>query len=81
MGQCGGCRLPVTLRDPLTNKAYSGGYLNTVKCLLDPDIGADYLFSSDPHLDLGHHEIIAQGEMVEESWKSVRDSAEALAGI
>ncbi len=79
MGQCGGYRLPPTLRDPTANKHYSGGYLNVVKCLLDPGVGVEYLFSGDTRLGLAHHEIIAQGEMVLEPWKSVLDSAKALA--
>jgi len=37
------------------------------------------LLSSDPRLDLAQHEIVAQGELVEESWKSVRNSHENLA--
>jgi len=61
------------------NKPYSEGYLNVVKCLLHPEIGVEYLFSSDPRLDLAHNEIVAEGEIVGESWKSVRNSAEALA--
>jgi len=79
MGQCGGCRLPATLRGPDGKKAYCGGYLKPVKCLLDPDVGVEYMFCSDPRLDLAHHEIVEQGEMVSESFKSVRDSAESLA--
>jgi hypothetical protein len=79
MGQCGGCRLPATLVDPYSKKSYTGGYLAPVKCLLDPDIGVEYLFSSDPRLDLAHHEIVSQGEMIDESKKSVRDSHEIIA--
>jgi hypothetical protein len=79
MGQCGGCRLPATLRDPTTGKAYTGGYLNPVECLLDPDIGVEYLFSNDPRLNLAHHEIVAQGKMIEESWMAIRASEENLA--
>lgn len=79
MGQCGGCRLPATLRDPANGKAYSAGYLNPVECLLDPDIGVELLFSSDPRLNLAHHEIVAQGKMIEESWRAVFDSQENMA--
>ena len=78
MGQCGGCRLPATLRVPgaVLDKAYVGGYLNPVECLLDPDIGVEYLFANDPRLNLAHHEIMAQGKMIEESWLEVRNSNE-----
>jgi len=79
MGQCGGCQLPATLRDATFGKPYSAGYLNPVECLLDPDIGVDYLFSSDPRLNLAHHEMVAQGKMIEESWMAVRDSKDNLA--
>ena len=79
MGQCGGCRLPATLREFPTGKTYSGGYLNPVECLLDPDIGVEYLFSNDPRLNLAHHEMVDQGKMIEESWMAVRDSKDNLA--
>ena len=79
MGQCGGCRLPATLYCPKLKKSYCGGYLKPVKCLLDPDVGVEYLFSSDPRLDLAHHEIVSQGEMVDESRIAVRHSHEVAA--
>ena len=76
MGQYGGCRLPTTLRVPgaIPDKAYAGGYLNPVECLLDLDIGVEYLFANDPRLNMAHHEIMAQGKMIEESWLEVRNS-------
>jgi hypothetical protein len=79
LGQCGGCRLPATLRDPTSGKAYTGGYLNPVECLLDPDIGVENLFSNDLRLNLAHHEIVAQGKMIEDSWMAVRHSQDSLA--
>ena len=66
-------------RYPTISKAYSGGYLNPVECLLDPDIGVEYLFANDPRLNMAHHEIMAQGKMIEESWLEVRNSNEQLA--
>ena len=79
MGQCGGCRLPATLRDPKNEKKYAAGYTNPVPCILDPDIGVEYLFADDPRLNLAHHEIMAQGKMIEESWLEVRNCNEQLA--
>jgi hypothetical protein len=79
MEQCGGCRLPATLREFLTGKSYSGWYLNPAACLLDPDIGVEYLFSNDPRLNLAHHEMVDQGKMIEESWMAVRNSKDNLA--
>ena len=79
MGQCGGCRLPATLYDPKLKKSYCGGYMKPVKCLLDPDVGVEYLFASDSRLHLAHHEIVSQGEMIDESKKSVQHSHEIAA--
>jgi len=76
MRQCGGCRLPATLKDPTNNKSYTGGYMESVPCLLDPIIGVEYLISGDPRLYLAHHEMVAQGEMIEAAWKSVHGSQE-----
>ena len=42
-------------------------------------IGVECLHSSDPRLYLARHKIAAQGELVEESWKSVRNSQENVA--
>ena len=53
--------------------------MESVRCLLDPIIGVEYLFSGDPRLDLAHHEMVAQGEMIEAARKSVRGSQENLA--
>lgn len=74
MGQCGGCRLPATLRDPNTGKAYMGGYVEPVQCILDPDIGLEYVYADNPRLNLEHHEIMAQGAMVEDAMKAIRNS-------
>ncbi len=46
---------------------------------MDPDIGVEYLFLNSPRLNLAHHEIVAQGKMIEESWRAVRDSQDNLA--
>lgn len=75
-GQCGGCRLPATLRDPESNKPYSAGYLKPVECLIDPDIGIEMLLADDPRLRLSHHDIMAQGEMIEISKEAVRNGSE-----
>jgi len=78
MGQCCGCRLPATLRDPISEKAYTAGYLNPVARLLDPDIGVEYLFSNDLRLNLAPHEIVAQGKIIKESSLGVSNSNEQL---
>ncbi len=75
-GQCGGCRLPATLRDLDTNKAYSAGYIKPVECVIDPDIGMEMLFAGDVRLRLTHHEIMAQGEMMEKLKEAVRNGSE-----
>jgi hypothetical protein len=46
---------------------------------LDPDIGVEQLFLNGPWLNLAHHEIAAQGKMIEESWMAVRHSQDNLA--
>ena len=79
MGQCGGCRLQATLRDVGSGKAYAAGYSKPVDCILDPDIGVESVYADNPRLHLAHHEIMAQGKMVEEAWRAVRDSEENLA--
>jgi hypothetical protein len=79
MGQCGGCRLPSTLRDNVTKKLYSAAYAKPVECILDPDIGVESVYADNPRLHLAHHEIMAQGRMVEEALRDVRDSEENLA--
>jgi hypothetical protein len=78
MGQCGGCRLLATLYDPKLKKSYCRDYLKPVKYLLDPDVGVEYLFSSDSRLHLAHHKIFSQGEMIDESKKSVRHMQPAI---
>lgn len=79
MGQCGGSRLLATLCNPINDKAYVAGYLNPVPCLLDPDAWVKYLFATDLRLNMTHHEIMAQGKIIEESWLEVRNSNEQLA--
>ena len=79
MGQCGGCRLPATLRDNVTKKHYAAAYAKPVECILDPDIGVEYVYADNPRLQLAHHEMMAQGRMVEEALRAVRDSEEDLA--
>ncbi len=46
---------------------YAAGYLHPVECLLDPDIGVEYLYADNPRLTLDHHEIMEQGRMVGEA--------------
>ncbi len=79
MGQCGGCRLPPTLRDIGTGKAFAAGYAKPFDCILDPDIGVESDYADSPRLYLAHHEIVAQGRMVEEALRVVRGSEENLA--
>ncbi len=75
-GQCGGCRLPATLWDIESNKAYSALYLKPVECLIDPNIGMEILLANDPRLRLSHHEIMAQGKMIEKAKEAVRNAGE-----
>ena len=65
-----------TPRDLESNKAYSVGYLKPVECLIDPDIGMEMLFANDPRLRPSHHEIVAQGEMIEKAKEAVRNAGE-----
>ena len=77
-GQCGGCRVPATLRDLATNKPYAGGYLEPIECVLDPDIGVEFLYADNPRFSLAHHEIMEQGKLIEESRVAVAKAAENL---
>jgi hypothetical protein len=53
-GQCDGCRIPATLRDFKSGKVcYTDGYLPSVKCIIDPDIGEEMLLTVDKQLQLG----------------------------
>ncbi len=79
MGLCGGCRLPTTLRDNATKKHYAAAYAKPVECILDPDIGVEFVYADNSRLQLAHHEMMAQGRMVEEALRDVRDSEENLA--
>ena len=78
-GQCGGCRVPATLRDPTSNKAYTAGYLEPIECILDPDIGVEYLFANDPRFALAHHEIVEQGKIVDQAKEVVAKGEDNLA--
>jgi len=49
-----------------------------MECLLDPDIGVEYLFADNPRLTLAHHEIMEQGKMVEEACVAVAKEEENL---
>jgi hypothetical protein len=78
-GQCGGYRIPATLKDGTSGKSYTVGYLKPVECMIDLDIGVKMLFAGDKRLILAHHEIMAQGKMIEESRQVVGKSDEHLA--
>ena len=75
-GKCGGCRVPATLRDLAANKPYAGGYLRPIECVLDPDIGVEFLYADNPRFALAHHEIMEQGKMVEEARVAVKEREE-----
>jgi hypothetical protein len=38
---------------------------------LDPDIGAEFLYTDNPRFSLAHHEIMEQGKMVEDAGVAV----------
>ena len=75
-GQCGGCRVPATLRDLAANKPYAGGYLRPIECVLDPNIGVELLYADNPRFALAHHEIMEQGQMVEAARVAVANAEE-----
>jgi hypothetical protein len=77
-GQCGGCRVPATLRDFVTKKPYAGGYLKLIECVLDPDVGVEFLYAENPRFSLAHHEIMEQGKLVEEVRDAVAKAEENL---
>ena len=47
--------------------------------MIDTDIGAEMLFAGDKRLILAHHEIMAQGKMIEEARRAVRKGDEHVA--
>ncbi len=71
-GQCGGCGIPATFKDEKSGKAYTVDYLKPIECIIDPDIGVEILFANDTRLHLVHHEIMAQGKMIEEAQKALK---------
>ncbi len=74
--QCGGCRVPATLRDPASNKPYTGGYAEPIECLLDFNIGVEYVYADNPRFTLTYHEIMEQGKIVEEARVAVHEGEE-----
>ena len=79
LGQCGGCRIPATLRDPDTRKAYTASYKEPVPCILDPDVGVEYVYANNRRLFLVHEEIMEKGRIVEEARRAVRNSEDNIA--
>lgn len=71
--------MPATLRDPATNKPYAGGYLQPIECVLDPDIGVEVLYANNPRFTLAHHEIMDQGNMLEDAREAVVKAKDNLA--
>ena len=53
--------------------------MKPIECIIDPDIGVEMLFADDARLYLVHHEIMAQGKMIENARKAVQNGEENVA--
>jgi hypothetical protein len=65
-GQCGGCRAPATVRDPvIRNKAYIGGYSEDFFFQLDQTKGPEPFRCDDKRLKVTHNQMFEQALDIE----------------